>query len=410
MSLIAFDEALDRALRGVTRLGSERVPLERAAGRVLAEAIVATGAIPAFSYSAMDGYAVRAGSFKGDGPWTLPVRGESRAGSAGGTLAGGAACRIFTGAPIPEGANAVIMQEEARREGDAIVLFPDARPQEGQNIRPRGADLAEGAEALSAGTRLTPGKVALAAALDRTHLYVGRRPVVTLASTGDELRLPGEAGRPGAIPESNSYAIAGAAERAGASVRVLPVLGVDPARLEEGLRRALRGTDLLVTVGGASVGDHSLVRPALEALGASFEFWGVAMKPGKPTAVGSAAGIKLLCLPGNPASATLAFLLFGAPLLHAMQGDLEPKPRRVPLRIRGSHMRSASEHAHGREEFLRARLELHDGELCAVLAPNQSSGAVTSFAGADALVVLPGSKARIEPGDVLPVIALAELW
>jgi molybdopterin molybdotransferase len=410
MALTPFDDALDRALRGVTRIGSERVPLEEAAGRVLAETITAREPIPPFSYSAMDGFAVRASFFKGDGPWTLPVRGESRAGAAGPPLATGTASRIFTGAPIPSGANAVILQEEVRREGDTITVPPNARPQEGQNIRARGADLAEGAEAIAEGARLSPGRVALAASLDRTHLHVGRRPVVTIASTGDELRLPGELGRPEAIPESNSYALSATAQRAGAIVRVLPFIGDDPATLEASLRRGLRGSDLLVTIGGASVGDHDLVRPAMDALGASFDFWGVAMKPGKPTAVGSCAGAKVLCVPGNPASATLAFLLFGVPLLRAMQGDARPKPRRVPLRVLGSHMRNTSEHAAGREEFLRARLELHDGELCAVLPASQSSGAVTSFADAEALVILPGSKKRIDHGDRLPVIALAELW
>ncbi len=401
--LIEVEEALDRILRGVSPLGRERVSVESADNRVLAEDLVAGAPIPAFSNSAMDGYAVRASFFQGPGPWSLVVRGESRAGHPGPPLEHGTACRIFTGAPIPEHANAVVLQEDVVRSGDTVRV--DERPREGQNIRPQGADLARGAVALEAGSRLHPGRLGLVAALDRAHVIVARRPIVTLLSTGDELRPPGVLGSPASIPESNSCVLGAIARRLGAIVRVPPLVADDAERTEAELRTALATSDLVLTVGGASVGDHDLVLPSLERIGATIEFWGVKVKPGKPTGFGRLGAARVLSLPGNPASASLTFLLFGAPLLRALQGESAPRPRRVPLRIIGSHARRP-----GREEYLRARLELHDGELCATLPASQSSGAVTSFAQADCLVVLSPDRARIESGDRLPVLRLADLW
>ncbi len=401
--LIEVEEAMTLALRGVTRLGRERVALDDAAGRVLAEDLRATRPMPAFSYSAMDGYAVRASFFKGEGPWTLAVHGESRAGRAGPALENGTAGRIFTGAPIPENANAVIMQENVARSGDSITIAE--RPRQGQHIRPEGADLAAGATALSAGTRLHPGRLGLVASLDRAYLLVGRMPVVTVLSTGDELRSPGSAGSATSIPESNTPVLAAIGRRLGALVRLTPLVADDPETTEAEIRSALSTSDLLITVGGASVGDHDLVRPAMQRLGVNIDFWGVAIKPGKPTAVGSLRACKVLCLPGNPASATLTFLLFGVPLIRAMQGETHTRPRRTPMRVIGSHARRA-----GREEYLRAHLEIHDDELCAKLPHGQSSGAVTSFANADALVVLAADRQGIENGERLPVIRLADIW
>ncbi len=402
-AMISFEEAIERTLRGVARLAAERVSLDQAAGRVLAEDIVSHRPMPAFSASAMDGYAVRASHFKDQGPWTLPVQGESRAGVSGPPLVAGTASRIFTGAPVPGGANAVIIQEKVSRSGDEITV--SERPQAGQNIRPAGADLAPGTTALRAGSRLTPGRLGLLASLDRAHVIVARAPVITIISTGDELRTPGVAGSDSSIPESNSFVIAELARRVGAIARVMPLLADDAERTETEVRRALRGSDLLTTIGGVSVGDHDLVRPALQAVGVSLDFWKVAMKPGKPVAVGTMGGARVLCLPGNPASAAVTFMLFGVPLLRAMQGEAHPRPRRIPLRIIGSHV-----HRPGREEYLRARLEVHDGELCAALPVSQASGAVTSLAEADGLVVLASDRPGIDNGDRLPVILFSDIY
>ena len=402
-ALISYEDAIERTLRGLTRLGSERVPIDGAAWRVLAADIQADADMPAFSYSAMDGYAVRSRYFEQNEPWSLAVRGESRAGRASGPLQHGVACRIFTGARVPIGADAVVPQEAVTRTGEQVSF--SERPRAGQNIRPQGADLKAGQTALHEGDRLSPGKLGLAAALDRAWLLVARQPVVTVVGTGDELRPPGTPGPPESIAESNTFVLAAVARRAGAIVRTMPMLADDADHTETALRRALKGTDVLVTIGGVSVGDHDLVRPALEAVGVTNDFWGVAIKPGKPIAAGHTGTTRVLSLPGNPASATLTFLLFGVPLLRAMQGDRKPRPRALPLRIIGSHARRP-----GRDEYLRARLEMHDGELCAALPASQSSGAVTSFADAEALVVLGADSGEISNGDRLPVILLTDLW
>ncbi len=400
--MISFDEALERLLASARPLGAERVAIDEAAGRVLAEDVVAGAAIPAFDHSAMDGYAVATATLTGDGPWRVPVIGESAAGAGAARIEPGSACRIFTGARVPEGADAVVMQEDAPRTDDTIALA--ARPRSGQHIRRRGEDLAAGGLAIARGVRLGPGGVALAAGLDRAFLRVGRRPVVSILCTGDELRSPGDPARPDSIPETNGFFVAAAARAAGAHARVAPFVADRAEAAEAAVREALRGADLVVTIGGVSVGDHDVVRPALEAAGVTLDFWRVAMKPGKPLAVGHAGATHVLGLPGNPASASLTFLLFGVPLLRALQGDAAPLPSRVPVRIAGAIRRKP-----GRQEFARARIELRGGELTAVLAQNQSSGAVTSFAWADALVVVPADRERVDDGDRLTAIRIGEI-
>jgi molybdopterin molybdotransferase len=401
--MIAFEEALSRLLEAARPLGAERVALDDAAGRVLAEDVVARAAIPAFDHSAMDGYAVAAADLAGDGPFTLPVRGESAAGAGAARLEGGTACRIFTGARLPNGADAVIMQEDVTREGELIRFATRPRPQ--QHVRRRGEDLAEGTVALARGARLGPGAIALAAGLERAFLHVARRPIVSVLCTGDELRSPGDPARADSIPETNGFFVAAAARALGAHARVLPFVRDTREDAERAVREALRGVDVLVTIGGVSVGDHDVVRPALEAAGVALDFWRVAMKPGKPLAVGRAGATHVLGLPGNPASASLTFLMFGAPLLRALQGDVAPLPPRVPVRVRGSLRRKA-----GRLELARARLSIEGGELVATLAPNQASGAVTSFAWADALVVVPLERERVEDGDRLDAIRIGDVY
>ena len=403
--MLTFDQALARLLGAAQPVGAERVPLAEASGRVLAEDVRAPYPLPPFDYSAMDGYALASRDLDGPGPWKLRVAGESAAGGELPELCPGTACRIFTGARLPAGADAVVMQERVERTGDTISLGSPVSA--GAHMRRRGEDLAEGAVALARGARLSPGRVALAAALDRADLFVARRPVVTVLCSGDELRAPGQvhpAPRPGSIPESNGIFVAAAARAAGALVRVAPYVPDEAEAARRAVEGALRGTDVLVTVGGVSVGDRDVMRDALEAAGVTIDFWKVKIKPGKPLAVGRAGNVQAIGLPGNPASASLTFLLFGVPLLRALQGDAAPLPPRTRAALR-----STIAHEPGREEFLRARLDVEHGELGARVLPNPSSGAVTRFAEAEALVVIPADRARMEAGSAVEVIRLSDV-
>jgi len=404
--LLSFEDALERLLAAAVPLGPERVPLDAAAGRVLYEDVLAPDAMPAFDQSSMDGYAVRHADLGQSGPWVISVVGESAAGSAPADHAAGTACRIFTGAPLPRGADTILLQEDVdRREGAAgssEIRFTDMPPL-GTWVRRRGHDIQEGATALSSGLRLTPGRIAMAAAMDRPQLLVRRSPIVTIVGSGDELRCPGEARREGSIPESNGYFIAATARTAGAIARIAPFVRDDLEQTTEGLVAALRTSDLVVTIGGVSVGDHDVMRPALSAAGVELDFWRVAIKPGKPLAVGHRDSTHVLGLPGNPASASLTFLLYGVPLLRALQGDAQPLPMRMLARVRGSVRRKP-----GRMEFLRAKLEVLEGKLVADLLSNQSSGAATSMAMADALVVVPAPQESVTDGELLEVIRISD--
>lgn len=376
--------------------------MDQAHGRVLAESVLTAEPVPRFSHSVRDGFAIATGDLVDRGPWTLPISGESRAGHSAPPLPSRSACRIFTGAPLPAGADAVVMQEDVVVRDKEIVVA-DA-PVAGHHIRPRGSDLAEGATALTSGSRLTAGRLGLVAFLDRPYLVVARRPTVAIVSTGDELRLPGEPGRQATIVESNSLVMATVARGLGASVRLCPLVPDEPEATVRDLRRAMRGSDVVVTVGGSGVGEYDWVRPAIETLGVRLEFAGAAIRPGRGVAAGRGNGCRVLCLPGNPAAAVLTFLLFVTPLVRALQGERPCMPRHAPLRVLGSHVKRT-----GVQEYLRARLEEHDGELCAALLPSQSSGAVTGFAEAQALVVAATDRKHIRNGDRLPTILLSEL-
>ena len=396
--MLPFADALQRIIQSAPLMASERVELSLGIGRVLAEDLMARAPLPGFDYSAMDGYAVALSSFAGTGPWSLPVRGESRAGALASALAPGSACRIFTGAPIPEGADAVVMQEEVTRDGERANFT--VAPLLGAHIRRRGEDLPEGAAALSRGTRLTPFQIGLAAAVDRSELLVARRPRVTILCTGEELRSPGSPATPGTIPDSNGPSLAALVAAAGATPLLAARTGDTMEATEGALRAALRGCDLLLTVGGVSVGEHDLVRAALARVGAELEFWKVQIRPGKPLAFGRHGETLILGLPGNPASAQITFALFGMPLLRAMQGDRKPLPPRSRARLQ-----SALRQNPGRTGFYRAKLE---GDL-AITATNQASGSPASLAHADALLIVPADSEGLAAGDSVEFIRLAEL-
>lgn len=399
--MLSFDEALEVVLARSTMLGRERLSLREAAGRVLAEDIRAPRPMPAFDYSAMDGYALASSNLSADYPQTLRVAGVSAAGAEAPQLEARAACRIFTGAELPAGADVVIPQEDVRREGDAITLM---RPAEaGRFIRRRGEDLSEGSVGLEAGLRLGPGQLALAAALDRAELVVSRRPTVAILCSGDELRAPGSAAGRAAIPDCNGVFVAAAAERAGALARLLPFMPDDAGVARKAVGEELDRCDLLVTVGGVSVGDRDVVRAALEASGVIVHAHKVAMKPGKPVLFGASERTRVLGLPGNPASAALTFLLFGVPLLRALQGERRVVPDRKSMPLGRRLSREP-----GRIEFIRATVErrpngAHD---CIVPLPNQASGAATTFARATHLIVAPAERGSFEEGEEVATIAI----
>jgi molybdopterin molybdotransferase len=400
--MLAFGEARARLLASARRLPSERVALGEASGRVLAEDLVAQEPLPAFAHSAMDGYAVATADLGGHGPWNLPVAGESRAGRAAPPLPPGAACRILTGAPIPARADAVVMQEHVAREGDTVRV--EAAPKAGQHIRRVGEDLAAGSTAIRAGTRLTPGGLALAAMLDRSHLVVSRRPRLVIVCTGDELRPAGSVSRPASIPESNGVALAALAAQAAATAVIAPTVADDAEATAQSIVCALEAADVLLTVGGVSVGDHDVVREALGRAGVTVDFWKVAIKPGKPIVVGTSEGAHVLGLPGNPASALITFAVFGMPLLRAMQGDAHPLP--IPLRVR---MPKARKRSPDRLELVRATLVPDGDGLTADVHDNQSSGTATSLAHSDGLALVPPGSHKLDAGSVVDLVRWSDV-
>ena len=406
--MLRFEEALARILAlGSPSLPGELVDLEDAEGRVLAEDLTASVDLPGFDYSSMDGYAVRSHDLDGEPPYRLRVEGESRTGVVPVALEPGTAMRIFTGAAIPSGADAVMMQENVVRAGEVAVLSAKTRP--GQNVRRRGDDLAAGGVALTRGTRLRPAHLALAAALDRASVTVARRPVVTVLSTGDELRRPGTDAIPGTIPESVTVALRATARRAGATTHPSAFIRDERTATERAFASALETSDMLITVGGVSVGDHDLVRPALEAVGVKLDFWRVAIKPGKPIAIGTfprsgQRDVLVVGLPGNPASAMVTFALFGVPLLRALQGDARPFPAFARGRMTRAHA-----HDPGRLEFARATVSQADAGYSVTTLGNQASGAVTTMAQADALVCIPEEATGVGAGDEVDMLLMSDL-
>ena len=317
--LIDVDEAQARLLAAAPRLPAEAVALADAAGRVAAEPIVARRTQPPFPSSAMDGYAIRTA----DLPGPLRVVGESAAGRRyAAALGPGESVRIFTGAPVPEGADAVLIQEDAAREGDMVRATDTAA--KGDNVRRMGLDFALGDTLVEAGTVLAPRHVALAGAGGHAELMVARRPRVAFLATGDELVLPGEPTGPDQIVASITPALAATVQAAGAETIDLGIAPDDRAEIARRARAGLDEADILVTLGGASVGDHDLVKPALGDLGIEPDFWKVAVRPGKPLMFSSRPLV--LGLPGNPVSGAVCAVLFLVPLVRAMQGAARPLP------------------------------------------------------------------------------------
>ena len=381
------------ALADVAPLAAERVPLAAALGRALAEDLAASEDVPGYDASTMDGYALRATDARAPGV-RLPVAFEVFAGGpAPAPLPEGACCRIFTGAPLPEGANAVEMQEEVRRAGKAAVF--QRAGERGRFVRRRGSDLTEGEVALRAGVIVDPGAIGLAAGLGRAELAVPRRPRVAILPTGDEIVPVGRRAGPGQVIESNGHALAAAVRDAGGDPFLLPVARDDAASLARALENA-RGADALVTTGGVSVGTRDLVRTALERAGAQLGFWRVAMRPGKPFTFGRWGRTAVFGLPGNPASALVTFELFARPALRSMMGHTDPYRPEVVARVDGGLGRRRD----GKVHFDRVRVRLDGGRYVVEGVHNQESNALASSAMAEGLAILPDGDGLADGDDV----------
>mgnify|MGYP005995188759 CR=1 FL=1 len=383
--------------------GTETVPLGLADGRIAAEDVFAGHDLPPFTNAAVDGYAVRFADLNPEAETVLPVGGRLPAGAAAGAIPAGTAIRIFTGAPMPPGADTVFMQEDVRREGDRVVLPPGLKP--GANARPAGEDLASGSLAIPAGRRLRPQDLALAAATGHARITVRRRLRVALFSTGDELTEPGAALRPGAIHDSNRVLLATLLARLGVAVDDLGILRDDPATLPAHLAEAARDHDLILTSGGVSTGEEDHVKAAVEALGALM-LWRLAIKPGRPVAAGLVAGTPFVGLPGNPVAVYVTLLFVVRPLLARLGGALHEPPLAWPVRAGLGYRKKA-----GRREFVRVSLVRgEDGTVEARKFPRDGAGVLTSLSESDGLVELPDDATGIAPGDTLAYYPHNLLW
>lgn len=374
--LIAVEEALRRVLALATPLPVEEIPLAEAAGRWLAAPLHARREQPPFASSAMDGYAVMGPAPAGE---VFRVIGEAGAGHAyPGTPNPGEALRIFTGAPVPEGASQVVIQENTRREGDRITV---TEASDATNIRPRGGDF--DTEFIFGPRRLRAADLGLIAAMNLPRVPVSRRPEVAIISTGDELRMPGETPAPDQIIASNAFMLKALVEECGGRARILPIARDDLASLAAVFDLAA-GADLVVTSGGASVGDHDLVAREAAALGLVLEFHRIRMRPGKPLMAGLWRGVPMLGLPGNPVSAFVCSRLFLQPLLAAMQGEPEPGPQvsRATLAVDCGP-------AGPRSHYMRARLTPGPDLPLIEPFPDQDSSLQSILAQADALLIRP---------------------
>jgi molybdopterin molybdotransferase len=399
--MLSYQQALDQLLAAAQPVEEIRsLPLTAAAGRVLAHPQQSTVAVPPLDNSSMDGYAVRLADVPAAGV-CLPVSQRIPAGTVGLPLQPGTAARIFTGAPVPVGADAVIMQERCEHGEGGVVI--NQVPHEGESIRRAGEDIAVGAEILPAGIRLRPQDIALAAAAGLPELPVYRRVRVGVFFTGDELFQPGEPLPPGGIYNSNRYALRALLEGLGCEVRDLGAVPDNLPATRDALCRAAADNDLVITSGGVSVGEEDHVRPAVEAEG-RLDMWKIAIKPGKPLAFGEVRKADgkawFIGLPGNPVSAMVTFMVMVRPFVLRLQGVSDVTPRAFDLRADFDWPRPDV-----RAEFLRGRI---NGQGGVDLYPNQGSGVVTSLCWGDGLVMNPPAQA-VKPGDRVRFIPYAEL-
>ena len=401
MALMPVADALAAVLAGAEPLPEELVALDAAWHRVLARDIAALRTQPPQAMSAMDGYAVRSVDAASAGA-RLKVIGEVAAGRPfDGALGAGETLRIFTGGVIPQGADAVVIQEDTVADGHHVTLTEAARP--GRHIRPAGIDFRQGDVLLAGGSRLADRDLSLAAGMNHPQLPVRRRPRVALLATGDELVMPGTAPGPGQIVYSNGYALRALARHEGAETIDLGIAADTMAATTDGIRRArAAGADILVTTGGASVGDHDLVRQSLEAEGVAMAFWKIAMRPGKPMMHGRLGAMRVIGLPGNPVSSYVCGFLFLVPLIRALSGRSEVH-NVVETALLGRDVAANDQ----REDYLRARLEIRaGGAAIATPVDHQDSSLLGNLAAARALVIRPPFAPKAVAGSPCDILRL----
>jgi molybdopterin molybdotransferase len=398
--MISVEEALARLLAPLAPLPPEQISLADAVGRVLAEDVAARRTQPPFAVSAMDGYAVRAEDVARV-PVELRIVAEIPAGAGfGGMLGPGEAARIFTGAPLPAGTDAIVIQEDTERRGDRVEIR-EAAPR-GHYVRRAGLDFAEGEVLLTAGTRLSPRHIGLAAAMNRPWLFVHRRPRVGILSTGDEIVMPGDPIGPHQIVSSNALALCAFATACGGVPVLVGNAPDDPDALKR-IAAAAKGVDLFVTTGGVSVGEHDLVRDVLSEEGLEIDFWQIAMRPGKPLMVGNYRGVPMVGLPGNPVSTLVCSLLFLKPALDRLSGLPDRSAEEPPVTAR---LAVALRRNDRRQDYLRARLvrAAADGVLEAVPFEVQDSSMMRPLAASDCLVVRPPHAPALPAGSEVEII------
>jgi molybdopterin molybdotransferase len=398
--LISVETALARVLDGVATLPSEELPIGEAHGRVLAIALASLRTQPPADVSAMDGFAVRSADLAA--PATLTLIGESAAGRPfEGTIKPGECTRIFTGAVVPEGADTVVVQEDARVHGKSVSL-PAAK--RGQHVRRRGLDFVDGKEMLSAGRRLTARDVGLAAAMDHARVRVARRPRVAIIATGDELVPPGTGGDENRIVASNPFSLAALLRQENALVSDLGIVPDKIDAIVAAIRLARNNVDVLVTLGGASVGDHDLIAPALKAGSIALDFHRVALRPGRPLLLGRADSLRVLGLPGNPVSSFVCAYLFLVPLLRKLQGRQDFLLQTLPA-VLGVDMRP-NDH---RQDYLRARIvRAPDGRLVATPHERQDSSMQALMVESDGLLIRKPGAPAAKAGEACEVLLFAD--
>jgi molybdopterin molybdotransferase len=401
--LAEIDDARRAVLERVRPVGTERVPLGEALGRVLAEDVVAPEPVPGFDNSAMDGFALRAADTRGakEGePVRLRLVGESRAGRPAAAAVGThEAIAISTGAMVPAGADAVVRVEDtAGGDGDVEIL---AEAREGANIRRAGEDIAAGEQVLEAGSVIGAAEMGVIASAAKPEVACAARPRLRVVVSGDELIGAADPSRPGAVRDSNAYTVPALARMAGAAVDGVEHVADDPAATRRALEAALRA-DVTVVCGGVSVGEHDHVRPALADLGAEEVFWGIALRPGKPTWFGAAGGEALVFgLPGNPVSAMVTFILLARPALLAMQGRDPSAPRATAILEQDYPKKPGRAHA------VRCRLRAAPEGWLARPTKEQGSHVLTSMLGADALALIPTASEGVAAGERVAIELLA---